>query len=118
MVGALTVHRDTDDVSPMFRSAKMRAGWAPAVPVSDRGGTYHDAWNREFKPGNPLQKDACHDRHIHANRDLDNNMMGRFNGGLRARDQDRARQGGGRHLHDAVADMPQPRTPAHGPGRR
>ena len=94
MAGALTVHRDTDDVSPMFRNAKMRTGRAPAVPVSDKDGTYHDAWNREFKPKNPLQKDTCHDLHIHANSNRNNNRMERFNGGLRARDQDRARQGG------------------------
>ena len=108
MAGALTAHKDTDDVSPMFGSAKIRAGRAPAVPVPDRTGRITTR-RAGFKPKNPLQKDMCHDRHIYANGDLDNNMTGRFNGGLRARDQDHARQGG-RHLHDAVVDILQPHS--------
>ena len=33
IAGTVTVHKDTDDVSPMFRSAKIRIGWAPTVLV-------------------------------------------------------------------------------------
>ena len=46
IAGTVTVHKDMDDVSPMFRSAKMRIGRIPAVLVSDKDRTYHDAWNR------------------------------------------------------------------------
>ena len=83
--GIVTVHKDTDDVSPMFWDAKRRAGKVPAILVSDKDGTYHKAWEVVFRSRNHLQKITYHDRHIHANGDPNNNMMERFNSRLRAR---------------------------------
>ena len=80
----MTVHKDTDDVSPMFRDAKGRAGKVPAILASDKDGTYHKAWEVVFRSRNHLQKITYHDRHIHANGDPNNNME-RFNSRLRAR---------------------------------
>ena len=81
----MTVHKDADYVSPMFRSAKMRIGCALTVLVFDKDRTYHDAWNKEYRPKNPPQKDTIHDSHIHANSDQNNNKMERFNDELRTR---------------------------------
>ena len=83
--GIVTVRKDTDDVSPVFRDAKRRAGKVPAILVSDKDGTYHKAWEVVFRSKNHLQKITYHDRHIHANGDPNNNMMERFNSRLRAR---------------------------------
>ena len=114
--GIVTVRKDTDDVSPMFWDAKGRARKVPAVLVSDKDGTYH-SMGGGVQIKEPPAKDHVTRPHIHANGDRNNNMMERFNGRLRARDQDYARQGG-RHLHGAAAGVLQPHTPAYGPRRR
>ena len=61
----LTPNKTSDDVAPMYRDAKLMAGWAPTLLVTDADQTYHHS-------------------HVHARWDINNNKMERFNGTMRA----------------------------------
>ena len=81
-------HKGSDDVSPMFREAKKRAGKVPADLISDGASNFHDEWKKQYKAKNFLHKDTEHHRHIHMAGDTNNNQMESFNGNtLRAREK-------------------------------
>ena len=84
----VAAHKGNDDVSPMFKEARKRAGKVPANLVSDGAANFHHAWKEQYKPKNFLHKDAEHHRHIHLDDDMNNNQMESFNGNtLRAREK-------------------------------
>ena len=81
-------HKGSDDVSPMFREAKKRAGKVPADLISDGASNFHDEWKKQYKAKNFLHKDTEHHRHIHMAGDTNNNQMESFNGNtLRMREK-------------------------------
>ena len=40
----ISEHKGNDDVSPMFRDAKQKAGKIPEVLISDGAANFHHAW--------------------------------------------------------------------------
>ncbi len=81
-------HKGNDDVSPMFRYARNKAGKIPRTLISDGAANFHHAWKDQYRPKNLLHKDTEHHRHIHISGDMNNNQMESFNGNtLRAREK-------------------------------
>jgi len=81
-------HKGNDDVSPMFKEAKKRAGKVPSTLISDGASNFHHAWKNQYKAKNFLHKDTEHRRHIHLAGDMNNNQMESFNGNtLRMREK-------------------------------
>jgi len=81
-------HKGNDDVSPMFRDAKKRAGKIPERLISDGAANFHHAWKNQYRSKNFLHKDTEHHRHIHLSGDMNNNQMESFNGNtLRMREK-------------------------------
>ena len=81
---ALTPNKATDDVSVLLTDAEESAGKVPTLLVSDSDWAYHAAWEKTFRALNYMCKRTFHHRHVHANGDINNNAMERFNGTVRA----------------------------------
>jgi transposase-like protein len=77
----------TDDITPMFREAEKRIGKKPTVLITDGARNFHDAWKKEYRQKNFLQKKTEHIRHIHIDGDKNNNKMERLNGEIRDREK-------------------------------
>lgn len=76
-----------DDISQMFRNGKEIAGKKPSVLITDGARNFQDAWKREYKSKNFLDKKTEHIRHIHFDGDKNNNKMERLNGEIRDREK-------------------------------
>lgn len=76
-----------DDISRMFRNGKEIAGKKPSVLITDGARNFQDAWKREYKSKNFLEKKTEHIRHIHFDGDKNNNKMERINGEIRDREK-------------------------------
>lgn len=76
-----------DDISQMFRNGKEIAGKKPSVLITDGARNFQDAWKREYKSKNFLDKKTEHVRHIHFDGDKNNNKMERINGEIRDREK-------------------------------
>ena len=76
----MATHKGTDDVRPMFRSAKRIAGKVPSWLISDGAANFAEAHKDEYSPRNFLWKDSVHKSHIRMAGDLNNNQMESFNG--------------------------------------
>ncbi len=72
----MSEHKGNDDVSPMFKEAKKRAGKVPSTLISDVAANFHHAWKERYKPWNFLHKDTEHHRHRHTHiaGDMNNNQ--------------------------------------------
>ena len=84
--GTVTARKDTDSVLPVPEGTKESAGKVPAMFVSDKDRTYHNAWGMAFGPKNP----ACKRPHYTTARYTRTaaritTLMERFNGGLHTR---------------------------------
>ena len=83
-------HKGTDDVRPMFKEAKERAGKIPKTLISDGANNFHEAYYDEFKnPSNPYGEgeSAVHIREIRLAGQVHNNKMERQNGEVRDREK-------------------------------
>lgn len=76
-----------DDISQMFRNGKKIAGKKPSVLITDGARNFQDAWKKEYKSKNFLDKKTEHMRHIHFDGDKNNNKMERLNGEIRDREK-------------------------------
>lgn len=75
------------DISQMFRNGKETAGKKPSVLITDGARNFQDAWKKEYRQKNFLDKKTEHIRHIHIDGDKNNNKMERLNGELRDREK-------------------------------
>ena len=80
----MSPNKATDDVSALLLSAEEVYGKVPTLLVSDKDWAYHAAWEKTYRALNYLCKKVFHHRHVHAKGDINNNMMERFNGTVRA----------------------------------
>lgn len=76
-----------DDISEMFRNGKEITGKKPSIIITDGARNFQDAWKREYKQKNFLDKKTEHIRHIHFDGDKNNNKMERLNGEIRDREK-------------------------------
>ena len=88
--------RGTSDIKPLFEHAAALASMdAPAILVSEGAANFHRAWHNLYRAKNFMQRPTFHIQAVHAaDTDYNNNLMERFNGGIRART--RAARGLGR----------------------
>ena len=73
-------HKGNDDVAPMFKKAEKIAGKKPAMLISDGAANFHHAWKDQYRAKNRLHKETEHHRHVHLQKDMNNNQMESFNG--------------------------------------
>ena len=76
----VATHKGNDDVSPMFKDAKKKAGKIPTTLISDGAANFHHAWKNQYRAKNFLHKETEHHRHVHFKGDMNNNQMEAFNG--------------------------------------
>ena len=76
----VATHKGNDDVSPMFKKAEKIAGKKPAMLISDGAANFHHAWKNQYRAKNRLHKETEHHRHVHLQKDMNNNQMESFNG--------------------------------------
>ena len=60
-------HKGNDDVAPMFKDAKKKAGKIPTTLISDGAANFHHAWKDQYRAKNFLHKETEHHRHVHMN---------------------------------------------------
>jgi putative transposase len=74
-----------EDIKPMFRDARQLTKAKPKVLITDGAQNFHIAYKKEyFTISNPRTK---HIRHIHLQKDRNNNKMERLNGEIRDREK-------------------------------
>lgn len=74
-----------EDIRPLFKDAKEFTQKKPKVMISDGAQNFHIAYKKEyFTIANPRTK---HIRHIHLQKDRNNNKMERLNGEIRDREK-------------------------------
>lgn len=73
-------HKGKDDAAPMFKDAEELAGKKPTTLISDGAANFHHAWKKQWRPKNRTHKETEHHRHIHLQKDMNNNQMESFNG--------------------------------------
>ncbi|MBI5146613.1 MAG: DDE-type integrase/transposase/recombinase [Thaumarchaeota archaeon] len=75
----------TEDIRPMFQEAKKFTQTKPSVLITDGAHNFQTAYKRElFTIALPRTQ---HVRHIHMDRDMNNNKMERLNGEIRDREK-------------------------------
>ena len=80
----MTPNKATDDVSRLFRDVAKTAGKIMTLTVTDSDPAYAAAHKKEWKPRNYTWKPAYHHPHTHFTRDINNNLMERFNGTIKS----------------------------------
>lgn len=77
--------KEGHDASGLFAKAKQVTGKRPKVMITDGLPSYNEAYMKEFWTND--KKRTVHVRHIHLQKDMNNNKMERFNGEFRDREK-------------------------------
>lgn len=77
--------KEGHDASGLFRQAKEVTGKRPKVMITDGLPSYNEAYQKEFWTND--KKRTVHVRHIHLQKDMNNNKMERWNGSFRDREK-------------------------------
>ncbi|MEX0862690.1 DDE-type integrase/transposase/recombinase [Nitrosopumilus sp.] len=77
--------KEGHDASGLFRQAKEVTGKRPKVMITDGLQSYNEAYKKEFWTND--KKRTVHVRHIHLQKDMNNNKMERWNGSFRDREK-------------------------------
>jgi transposase-like protein len=77
--------KEGHDASGLFKQAKEVTGKRPKVMITDGLPSYNEAYMKEFWTND--KKRTVHVRHIHLQKDMNNNKMERWNGSFRDREK-------------------------------
>jgi transposase-like protein len=75
----------TEDVRPLFQEGRRIAGKKPEMLISDGAPNFHQAYQKEY--WSKVAPRTSHIRHIHLQKDMNNNKMERMNGEIRDREK-------------------------------
>jgi len=73
------------DVRPLFQKGRDVAGKKPDMLISDGAPNFHQAYQKEY--WSKIAPRTSHIRHIHLQKDRNNNKMERMNGEIRDREK-------------------------------
>ena len=76
----LAKKKDNDNAAPMFKDVRRLASKKSTALISDGAANFHHTWKNQWRPKNRTHKETEHHRHIHLQKDMNNNQMESFNG--------------------------------------